>query len=290
MMMPYGWVLPFVLLFLSQVPRVGAQTRQFSTPFQEGPQELVREVVENSRRLREDPTYWSYRETVHKDGRLETHELCQTPAGTIDRLIAINNQPLSVEQQRREGTRVKTLLASPAEMRKERLKQREDAAKQYRMFATFPDAFRYQYAGTEGGLVKLKFEPNLRFVPDTRQEEVFHHLEGTMWIDPERKQLARIDGQLTSEVRFAGGMLGHLDKGGIFSVRFRQVVPSQWLMSALEVDMSGRALIFKTISVQEQREFDDYHRVPADLTLRQAAELLEKTATSVKQSAANTTK
>jgi hypothetical protein len=149
---------------------------------------------------------------------------------------------------------------------------------------------RYQYAGTEGRLIKLRFEPNPQFAPNTRQEEVFHHLEGTMWIDPEQKQLARIDGELTSEVKFAGGLLGHLDKGGVFSVRFRQVDSGQWLMAALQVNMSGKALLFKTISVQEEREFEDYRRVPGNFTLRQAQELLQKMPTSSKQSATNTSK
>jgi hypothetical protein len=290
--MPYVRTAAFVVLaFLGPaMAQVCAQESAVTLEAQTAPQKLVREVVENGRRLRDDPTYWSFREVVHKDGRLETHEVCQTNAGTLDRLIAVNNEPLSAEQQSREDARIRMLLENPAEIRKERLKQREDTAKQYRMFATFPDAFRYQYAGTEGRLIKLKFEPNPQFVPNTRQEEVFHHLEGMMWLDPQQVQLARIDGQLMSEVKFAGGLLGHLDKGGVFSVRFRQVDSGQWLMAALQVNMTGRALLFKTISVQEEREFEDYRRVPSNFTLRQAEELLENVPSSPKQTAANTSK
>jgi hypothetical protein len=111
-----------------------------------------------------------------------------------------------------------------------------------------------------------------------------------IWVDPQQKQLARIDGELTSEVKFAGGLLGHLDQGGVFSVRFRQVDSGHWLMATLQVNMSGKALLFKSISVQEEREFEDYHRVPSNLTLRQAEEFLEKMPSSPKQTAANTSK
>ena len=246
--MPYARVISFILLCWLAVPAVRAQTSKVPNAVYPNPQDLVRQVVTNGVRLREtDQFHWSYREVVRKDGRLETHEVCQTSAGTLDRIIAIDNQPLSAEQQRREDARLQSLLASPGEMRKERQKQRDDASKQYRMFATFPDAFRYEYVGTEGRLLKLKFEPNPQFVPESRQEEVFHHLEGMMWIDPAQKQLARIDGRLTSEVRFAGGLLGHLDKGGVFSVKFKQLDSGQWLMAALQVNMSGKALFFKTI-------------------------------------------
>jgi hypothetical protein len=288
--MPYLWLL--IVFFLLPLPALEAAAPQAlpATEASSNQRQLVREVVENGLRGKDkDQIHWSYREVVRKDGRLEIHEVCQTSAGTIDRLIAINNQSLSPEQQKREDARVQAFLADPIEIRKERQKQREDSAKQFRMFATFPDAFRYEYAGQEGDLVRLKFEPDPRFIPSSRQEEVFHHLEGTMWIDPQEKQLARIDGRLTSEVRFAGGLLGHLDKGGAFSVAFKQLDSGPWVMAALHVEMSGRALLFKTISVQEERDFDDYRRVPDNFSLLQADELLEKLSPP-RQSASNSPK
>jgi hypothetical protein len=290
--MPYVRARLFILTCFLQLLLLQAalKAQQDPTEAPPNPQALMQEVVENALRAKDkDQTHWAYREIVRKDGKEETREVVQTNAGSIDRLIALNHQPLSSEQQGREDTRIQTLLGDPSEIRKERQKQREDSAKQSRMFANFPQAFRYAYAGQEGGLVKLKFEPNPRFVPSSRQEEVFHHLEGVMWVDPDQKQLTRIDGRLTSEVKFAGGLLGHLDKGGVFSVRFKQLDSGQWVMAALDVEMNGRALFFKTISVQEEREFDDYRRLPDNLSLRQAAELLAKD-TSPRQSAANTRK
>jgi len=286
--MPYGrklfltiiWFVGFIILPARAVPQAASLN----------PEQLVLETVQKALRASSNPVRWRYREFIHKEGRLETREVFQTNAGTIDRLIAVDNQPLSPEQQRKENARIQSLLADPGEIRRERQKQREDFARQMRMFATFPNAFHYEYAGTEDGLVKLKFEPRADFVPSTRQEEVFHHLEGTMWIDPEQMQLARIDGTLISEVRFGGGLLGRLDKGGFFSVSFRHSESGEWVMAALHVEMNGRALVFKTISVQEQRDFDDYRQVPDSFTLSQAAELLEKDATAFRQTAANNPK
>jgi hypothetical protein len=285
--MRYNRSAPLVVVCLLLAP---GQKPETSTELPPNPQVLVREVVQNGLRYaRNDQIHWSFRETVRKDGRIETHEICQTNVGTIDRLIAIDGLPLSAEQQKHEDARIQAWLANGSEIRKEQQKQRQDSARQGRMFATFPEAFRYKYSGTEGGLVKLAFEPDPLFVPSSRQEEVFHHLEGTMWIEPNLKQLVRIDGELTSEVRFAGGLLGRLDKGGVFSVKFKEVDSGHWAMAELNVDMNGRALLFRTISVQERREFDDYHLVPNDLTPRQAAELLEKQANSSRQSAAANT-
>ena len=46
-------------------------------------------------------------------------------------------------------------------------------------------------------------------------------MEGKMSIDSREKRLEGIEGILTSEVKFGDGLLGHLDKGGTFSVRLQ---------------------------------------------------------------------
>ena len=73
-----------------------------------------------------------------------------------------------------------------------------------------------------------------------------------------------------------GGLLGHLDKGGKFEVRQADGAPGQWEMTVLGVDMKGKAL-FKTIGVHETENHSDFHRVPDDLTLAEAAGLLKST-------------
>ena len=47
-------------------------------------------------------------------------------------------------------------------------------------------------------------------------------------------------------------------------------------MTVLDVDMKGKVLLFKTISVQQTENHSDFHRVPDDLTLAQAADILNK--------------
>jgi hypothetical protein len=40
------------------------------------------------------------------------------------------------------------------------------------------------------------------------------------------------------------------------------------------VDMNGKALLFKTIGVQETEKHSDFHRVPDNLTLGEATGIL----------------
>ena len=53
-------------------------------------------------------------------------------------------------------------------------------------------------------------------------------MEGTLLLDSEHKRIAGIDAKLTNEVKFDGGLLSHLDKGGTFSVRLQEVTAGYW--------------------------------------------------------------
>jgi hypothetical protein len=83
-----------------------------------------------------------------------------------------------------------------------------------------------------------------------------------------------IDGQLTSEVKFGGGILGHLDKGGTFIVNQKDVGGGHWELTRLFINMNGKALFFKTIDVHHDEQDVDFQPVRGDITLREAAELL----------------
>ena len=101
-------------------------------------------------------------------------------------------------------------------------------------------------------------------------------VEGEMTDNSKQERLSAINGYLMEDVKFGGGLLGHLDKGGKFEVSQTEVAPGQWEMTVLDVDMKGTVLLFKTISVQETENHSDFHRVPDDLTLAQAADILNK--------------
>ena len=145
-----------------------------------------------------------------------------------------------------------------------------------RLFKMLPDAFVFNYAGGDGNLVKLSFRPNPSFHPPSLEARVFHDMEGEMWVDCRQERLAAFDGHLTQTVKFGFGLLGHLDKGGHFEVRQAEVVPGHWDMTTLSLEMTGKALVFATVDVQKKENHRDFHRVSDDLTLTQAAEILNQ--------------
>lgn len=254
------------------IPAYSAAAVQGSTDVDQ----LVREVVQNEIESQlNEPNLWSYRELTKTRGREVLLEYCQTKYGIIHRLLAVDGHPLDTNQRQAENKRIAKLIRSPETVRAAQKKQSADAQEERRFLKLFPDAFSYQVESQQGDRMSLRFKPAPDFYPSGIEERALRALEGTMIVDAKQKRLVSIRGRLATEVKFWGGLLGHLDQGGTFSVSCESVAPGDWELKSLDVEMNGKVLLFKTIAVQEQDTYSNYTLVPPDTTLAQAAERLE---------------
>jgi len=259
---------------VTTIALLGSTTRAQSAPgnLQLSANELARRVVTNELKFQdEDHGQWAYRQEKAESGKKQVSRIIETKDGDLSRLLSINDQPLAAEQLQKENQRIQELVRNRAEQRKLRRTQNTDKESGKRLFKMLPDAFVFNYAGREGDLIKLSFRPNLNFKPPSFDARVFHGMEGELWVEGKQERLAAINGHLMEDVQFGGGLLGHLDKGGHFEVRQVEVAAGHWEMAVMAVDMRGKALLFKTINVQQTETRSDFQRVPDDLTLTQAA-------------------
>jgi len=239
--------------------------------------QLVREVIHHEIQAELNETnLWSYRELTERHGQEVLLEYCQTKYGTIDRLLAVNGRPLDSIQRQAEDKRIQELIKSPNAVQASQTKQAADAREERKFLTLLPDAFNYQDEGEQGDLVKLKFTPNPTFHPSGSEAKVLYHLEGTMVLNIRQQRLARINGRLMTQVNFWGGLLGHLNQGGTFSVVSEEVAPADWELKSLDVEMSGKALFFKTLTIRERNIYTNYRLVLPEITLEQAVEQLKK--------------
>lgn len=221
---------------------------------------------------------WKYVLEKEIDGKQETREVVETRSGSLDRLLAIAGKPLGTTQQHDELQRLLRVSHSPDEQRKLSDARKKDADQCVAFLKMIPQTFIFEYAGEHAGpngeLVKLTFKPNPNFQPPSREGKVMHELAGTLWVDIKQQRLAAIDGQLLNEVKFGGGLLGHLEKGGHFNVKRMEIAPGQWEMTEMDVNMRGKALLFKTISVQQKERHHNFERIPDDMSMADAAAML----------------
>jgi hypothetical protein len=238
--------------------------------------DLVRRVINNELTFQDDHTNWMYRLEKEQYGKKQVEEIVETKDGSLSRLLSVNGLPLTPKQQMEEDERGRELMSSRSAQQKLRRSLDAETLQGRRLFKMLPDAFVFSYAGSGGNLVRLSFRPNPSFHAPSLEARVFQDMEGEMWIDCKQERLAGFDGHLTQAVKFGFGVLGHLDKGGHFEVRQAEVVPGHWDMTTLTLEMTGRALLFASIGVQKKENHQDFHRVPDDLTLTQAADILNR--------------
>lgn len=251
-------------------------------------QQLAREVLTNELKAEQDDnTLWRFRKAEWKDGKEQLYDVIETKHGDVSRLLAENGKPLNAEQQRAENARIQKLMNQLDELKKQQQTLKADGDKETELLKMLPDALLYHYASRKGSLVRLTFKPNPKFHASSHEAEVFHHMAGVMVLNTKVKRLVELRGHLNSEVKFFGGILGHLDKGGTFAVKQADVAGTHWDMTLLDTELNGKALFFKTIAVHEKRVESNYQRVPNDITLRQAAQILTRGAA---ESAATTSK
>jgi hypothetical protein len=259
---------------------------QISPAPQLSPDQMVRAAVKNEVAAADNSAikhFFRSRKQTPKGSQTKLY--VETSDAIAGMLIAANDQPLTPEQVQGETNHLFWLEGSPEQLRKKQAREKEDAEHTLRIVKALPDAFRYEYDGTESGtaqvgregaqLVRLKFTPNPGYSPPTHVEQVLEGLQGYLLIDPVSLRLARIDGTLFREVTFGWGIVGHLDKGGHFRVQQADLGDGSWDITDMDLDIKGKILFFKSISMVSDEVFSDFHRVPDSTNFAQGVKLLQ---------------
>jgi hypothetical protein len=249
--------------------------------------DLVRATVQNEIKASANPTarhmFASLKQTANGS---QTKLYCETNEAMAGMAIAFDGKPLTAQQRQAEEARLEQLKNSPAELVKKRQREKEDADRVTRIVRAMPDAFLFEYDGTERGrpglgregdeLIRLNFRPNPKYEPPSKVEQVLTGMQGNLLVDANRRRIARIDGILFKEVSFGWGILGHLDKGGHFLVEQGDVGDGSWDMQRMGLTFTGKLLLFKRLDIRSTETFSDFRSVPAALTFAQGVDLLKK--------------
>jgi hypothetical protein len=222
----------------------------------------------------------------------------QTPKGSQTRLyvetnesiaamlIASNDRPLTPQERQGEISHLTWLIENPDQLRKKKAREKQDADQTLRILKALPDAFLYQYDGTEPSspgigrqgteLIRLKFTPDSSYSPPTHVEQALTGMRGQLLIDSASRRIAEIDGTLFKDVTFGWGIFGRLNKGGRFVVHQADVGDGTWNITEMRLNITGTILLVKPLSMVSDEVFSDFRRVPDNLTFAQGVNLLEE--------------
>jgi hypothetical protein len=257
------------------------------------PSELVKRAVENEVRNNNQGPKYMCRQRKETPTGSQTKLMVETRDAMVGMVVANNDQPLDQEQRRAEYGRIERFVNESAELEHKRRQEKESAERVALILKALPEAFLYEYDGTETGrpgvgkpgdpLLRLKFSPNPRYDPPSHVEQVLVGMQGVVLIDAQEERIARIDGTLFKDVGFGWGILGRLDRGGRFQVDQAEVSDNHWTIARMDLTFTGKMLLFKSIHIKSTEIYSDFHPVPADLTFAQGIELLKQQQAAVAQ-------
>ena len=124
-------------------------------------------------------------------------------------------------------------------------------------------AFLFTLIGSEQRdghvLLKYRMDPNPAFRPNSRATSIYPRVRGTVWIDEETGQLARIEGEVTEDISL-GLFLARVYRGSRFMQERYEMVPGVWLPSFSQYDFDGRKFL-SSFSLHERTFYSNYRRV-----------------------------
>lgn len=244
----------------------------------QSPRDLVTQAVQTELAAsKNDHSRWLYYDIDRRPSETTRQWVAETGSGAVHRVLVDKDQPTTPAAQRNAMDR---FIHDPSAQARQRKAGQQDDEQSEEMLRLLPDAFNWTIlstSSTRADSTVLHFTPNPQFRPPTWEARVFAAMEGDMQVSKPEHRIMSLKGRLIREVKFCGGICGHLSSGGTFDVERRQTGAGIWQITETHVHIHGTALLFKNISEEEDEVKAQFRQLPGNISLEQAeAELLKQ--------------
>lgn len=238
------------------------------------PLELVRQTVQNELKSSGDVNY-IYEMSNDHPGARAVFVRAELADGVLTRLLSHDGKPETPEEYQQWEQGIRSELMNRESLREDAERLRAQNRKTMELIRLLPTAFLYEYGGNAGpNRVRLKFWPNPKFRPPSREARIFQGAGGIAIMDTADMRVVSIDATIFRNVDFAWGLFGRLDRGGRIVMEFGKASDGSWNQTALRLHVSGRVL-FRRFRQDVEMRLWNHQRLPSGTTLEQAFEKLK---------------
>jgi hypothetical protein len=201
-----------------------------------------------------------------RDKTIKTYEVLMIDGSPYNKLIAINDRPLSKEQQQAEDEKLQSAIASrkdesPKDRRRRIQKYEKERAQDEAIMREMADAFSYRLIAepTMNGREVYQFEANPKpgYVPKTRDTKVLTGMKGMLWVDKETCQWVKVEAQVIRPVSFYG-FFAKVGPGTRFELEQEPVAGNVWMPKHFSVKVNATALGFLNEDSTDDETYRDY--------------------------------
>jgi hypothetical protein len=250
------------------------------------PQQIIHQIVDTERtENKNDHSRWIYLDHSVKPKEQVLCWVANTPQGNVERVLVKDGREISQPEQQ---TQIQKFVHDPHAQKKQMAENAHDYQQVDDLLRLLPDGFIWTVLKTTPDETTLHFVPNPAFHPPTHEARVFAAATGELIADNRQHRIRSVHGTLIHDVTFGGGLLGRLKQDGSFAIEQQQVAPSFWQLTLIHIHLDGSALLFKSISFQEDDDRSRFTKQPDSVNLDQAAAaVLQQPGSAQPQSAAD---
>jgi hypothetical protein len=247
----------------------GVLALSFSTGQAQTPQQIIQQAADTELAADHNDHYnWIFLEESDKPKEHLLQWVASTQRGSVERVLERDDHPLPESEQREN---IQKFLHDTRAQGKQVTEAKHDDQQIDDLLKLLPEAFIWTKIGETETSTALHFDPAPNFKPPSREARVFSSMTGDLVVDKQQHRICKIKGHLFHDVTFGGGLLGRLKEKSSFALEQQQVAPSVWELTAIHVHLEGNALLFKSVSLQQDDKRSRFQTSPGDETLEQAA-------------------
>jgi hypothetical protein len=209
-----------------------------------------------------------------KTRKVRTWEVMVLDGSNYNKLIAINDKPLSPEEQRAENEklaheRYRRQHESETERQKRIAKYQHERQQDRVMMGEMARAFDYKLVGQETvqghACWVLDATPKPGYVPVNRDARVLTGMKGKLWIDKQDVQWVKVSAEVVKPVSFYA--VATVGPGTRFELEQKPVAAGIWLPAHFAVKVNSTVLAFFSHNSLDDETYSNYRRAGTEVAL-----------------------
>jgi hypothetical protein len=240
-----------------------------------GAKEIIQRSVEVNRKDWDAAPGYDYFQRERDDEKTKTYEEIMLAGSRYERLVAIDDKPLSPEAEAKERRRFQKAIArrqqeSP-DKRKERVAQyQREIDRDHALMGELTKALDFTLSGKEmlGGheVYVLKGTPRAGYVPPNRYAKALTGMQGTLWIDAINFHWVKAEAEVVRPV-WLYGFAARIEPGTHFELEQAPIATGLWMPDHFVMEAKAKVLLLFPHYEQDNITYFSYHKPgisPAD--------------------------
>jgi hypothetical protein len=228
---------------------------------------IQRSVEANKRDWELEPEY-AYFERNKENGQDRTYEVMMIEGSPYHRLVAVNGEPLTEQDQKNEGQKLQQAIAqrqreSPRQRAQRIANYEKDRTRDHLMMEQLTTAFNFSLVGEEKlgphEVYVLQATPRPGYQPPNNEAKVLTGMQGRLWIEKQSFQWVKVEAEVVHPVSIQG-FLARVSPGTRFELEKMPVGDNVWLPKHFAMKANAKIFFLFNHNSQEDDTFWGYRR------------------------------